>query len=134
MGTRSLTVFEEYGKEIVVMYRQFDGYPSGYGLELAEFMAGIKMVNGITVGETARMANGVGCLAAQIVKNFKEDVGGIYLYPAGSRDCGEDYIYHVGGDTGKEPYIKVFCIRYGGGQELLFEGVASEVARMIKTE
>ena len=47
MGTRSLTVFnDEDGKEIAVMYRQFDGYPSGHGTELAEFLAGKKMVNG----------------------------------------------------------------------------------------
>ena len=42
MGTRSLTfVYEKYGqvqKPVVNMYRQFDGYPTGHGAELAEFL------------------------------------------------------------------------------------------------
>ena len=28
------------------MYRQFDGYPSGHGVELAQFLAGMVIVNG----------------------------------------------------------------------------------------
>lgn len=48
MGTRSLTfVYDEDGEKIVNMYRQMDGYPSGHGLELAEFLEPITMVNGI---------------------------------------------------------------------------------------
>ena len=38
MGTRSLTFVYEGEKPIVNMYRQFDGYPSGHGAELAEFL------------------------------------------------------------------------------------------------
>ena len=46
MGTRSLTYIEEsYGENrkkkqnILCMYRQYDGYISGHGAELAEFSA-----------------------------------------------------------------------------------------------
>lgn len=40
MGTRSLTVFidEHNDKEIVVMYRQMDGYPEGHGQDLVDFL------------------------------------------------------------------------------------------------
>ena len=41
MGTRSLTYIKsEYNTEdnIVCIYRQFDGYPSGHGIELANFL------------------------------------------------------------------------------------------------
>ena len=40
MGTRSITVvYDEYNdKPVVCMYRQFDGYPSGHGRELAEIL------------------------------------------------------------------------------------------------
>ncbi len=39
MGTRSLTyVYDETGKVIIKMYLQFDGYPSGHGLDLAKFL------------------------------------------------------------------------------------------------
>ena len=37
MGTRSLTfVYDENNTPVLNMYRQFDGYPSGHGAELAE--------------------------------------------------------------------------------------------------
>lgn len=39
MGTRSLTyVYDESGKVIIKMYLQFDGYPSGVGMDLAKFL------------------------------------------------------------------------------------------------
>ena len=38
MGTRSLTFVYDGEQPIINMYRQFDGYPSGHGQELAEFL------------------------------------------------------------------------------------------------
>jgi hypothetical protein len=54
MGTRSLTYV--YGgdretKPLVCMYRQFDGYPSGHGQELIDFLKPIRLVNGLGVNE-----------------------------------------------------------------------------------
>lgn len=95
MGTRSLTfVYDEDGKKIVNMYRQMDGYPSGHGLELAEFLEPITMVNGIGTIKAA-IANGPGCLAAQMVAHFKDGPGYIYLGPTTAVDCGQDYEYHI---------------------------------------
>ena len=56
MGTRSLTTFidNDTKEEIVVMYRQFDGYPSGHGRDLINFLDGIKVVNGIPGGKKGR--------------------------------------------------------------------------------
>jgi hypothetical protein len=104
MGTRSLTAFvDEDKKEIVVMYRQYDGNPSGHGLELAEFLAGIKLVSGLAgEGCKDRVANGIACLSAQVVGHFKAPgkctqgaAGNFYLHPAGTRDVGEQYMYFV---------------------------------------
>ena len=96
MGTRSLTFVYEGDKPIVNMYRQFDGYPSGHGQELAEFLNSGKMVNGIPVGQkNVRFFNGMPCLAAQMVANFKDEAGGFYLYPVDARDCWQEYEYHV---------------------------------------
>ena len=95
MGTRSLTfVYDEDGKKIVNMYRQMDGYPSGHGLELAEFLEPITMVNGIGTIKAA-IANGPGCLAAQMVAHFKDGPGYIYINPTTAVDCGQDYEYHI---------------------------------------
>jgi hypothetical protein len=77
------------------MYRQYDGYPTGHGAELAEFLAQFTMVNGISTRESRKVANGMGCLAAQLVAHFKSEAGGFYLYPTSAVDCGQDYEYHV---------------------------------------
>jgi hypothetical protein len=107
MGTRALTVVQENDKDVIVMYRQYDGYPDGHGQELADFLKGITLGNGIS-GDKAMgtFANGMGCLAAQIVAHFKTEAGGFYLYPGETRDCGEEYTYIVTARTGK-PWIAI---------------------------
>lgn len=96
MGTRCLTFVYDHGKPIVNLYRQYDGYPSGHGAELAEFLGQFAAVtNGIDMGETRKTANGMGCLAAQLVAHFKQSVGGFYIYSVESTECGQDYEYHV---------------------------------------
>ena len=143
MGTRSLTHFIERqtepskdkrrkpivkDTEIVVMYRQYDGYPSGHGIELAEFLADGEMVNGIGLGNK-KVFNGMGCLAAQVVAEFKSGPGGIYLHPAGTTDCWEEYDYYVIGDTNaKEIILK--CVGYGG--KVIFEGTPKEFIEQLE--
>lgn len=100
MGTRSLTVVKDEGLEIITLYRQYDGYPSGHGEELVEFLKPFSIVNGLS-GKREKVANGMGCLAAQIVAHLKTEPGGIYIYPPGSRDCGEEWIYTVYEKDGK---------------------------------
>ena len=100
MGTRSLTfVKEQNGRKAstyVCMYRQFDGYPSGHGLELAEFLKGKRLVNGFGSSDTKQTAfNGAGCLSASMVAHFKTDIGGFYLYPTSTTDAGQDYRYDI---------------------------------------
>lgn len=98
MGTRSLTfVKEQNGRKVstyVCMYRQYDGYPSGHGLELAEFLKGKRLVNGFSLGET-NVFNGADCLSASMVAHFKTDIGGFYLYPTSTTDAGQDYRYDI---------------------------------------
>ena len=97
MGTRSLTfVYDKHDKPIINMYRQCDGYPMspGHGNDLAEFLKDMRVVNGLD-GSPGPKANGMACLAAQLVCYFKDGPGGVYLYPAGSRDCGQGYEYHI---------------------------------------
>ena len=121
MGTRSLTKFYESfnsKKDVpfAVMYRQFDGYPDGHGRELAEFLVKRKLVNGIGGRDSSRnAANGMGCLAAQVVSEFKGgEIGGIYLTDDG--DHGQDYVYEV--HPNKSSYTVVVRDR----RKVLFEG------------
>lgn len=133
MGTRSLTVFMTEGwidtqkgnkimkgQEICVMYRQMDGYPEGHGKELAEFLSGMVIVNGISLAETRKIANGIECLTAQVIAHFKDGVGGIYIHRAGTKNCGEDYIYTIRGEDGK---VIIKCEDAGvRSRTLLFNG------------
>lgn len=120
MGTRSLTFVHDgdNAKPFVCMYRHFDGYPSGHGAELQQFLKPIRVVNGIGLTDE-KIANGPGCLAAQMVAHFKDGPGGIYLNAPTSKDCGQEYEYHVHVSTDG---IKVKCFAVGGRKELLFEG------------
>jgi hypothetical protein len=102
MGTRSLTFFYEtemadpISRPFLNMYRQFDGYPAGHGLELSNFLNGMTMVNGYgSEQEDGGYANGMGCLAAQAIAHFKQGIGGFYIVSVDERDCGQDYEYHV---------------------------------------
>jgi len=102
MGTRSITeVVDDNGDTLIAMYRQMDGYPSGMGADLAAFLDGFRVVNGLGFDNPPKTANGLDCLAAQLVAEFKEGAGSIYMVPPsyrkgdGSYDMGEEYIYTI---------------------------------------
>ena len=129
MGTRSLTLVRSDNKvsDICInIYRQYDGYPKGHGFELAEFLKDFIIVNGIGLNDNHKIANGMDCLAAQIVAHFKTDAGNIYLYPTESRDVGEEYIYNVYLKE-SELMIEIYdiyenkCIFDGSPKELLVD-------------
>ena len=111
------------------MYRQMDGYPEGHGKELAEFLAGMKIVNGISMVDGPRIANGMGCLAAQVVAHFKTEPGHIYLMAPGTRDVWEEFIYKVSENDGRDPNVEV-C---DAAEKVLFSGPASEALEWCKT-
>ena len=95
MGTRCLTFVYEGKTPLMCLYRQFDGYPSGHGAELADFLNKIEVGNGIPgKPEMGEFANGMGCLAAQLVAHFKKSVGGFYIHSV-ENGGGVDYEYHV---------------------------------------
>ena len=118
MGTRSLTYVYVEDTPIMCMYRQFDGYPSGHGVELAEFLTQIEMGNGISgKPELFSFANGMGCLAAQMIVNFKKSPGGFYIYPVElDQACWQEYEYHV--------YEKQVVVK--NPTEVIFEGSYDE--------
>ncbi len=80
MGTRAMVIVkDENNNKIIEMYKQFDGYPEGLGVELQEYIASREMVNGLRSKSNAW--NGINCFAASLVEHFKNGPGGIYLYP-----------------------------------------------------
>lgn len=111
-------------KALSASYLQCDGYPSGWGADLAEFLNGIEMVNGLgaTPYAVGERANGAGCLAAQWIAKAKTKVGGVYMVPVDDPNGWEtDYAYrvivhHAGG-------IRVTCHCCG---DLEFDGTVAQ--------
>jgi len=130
MGTRSNTIIYDGDVQILNLYRQHDGYLSGHGSELLEFLEPLKMVNGYSIGEP-NQANGAGCLAAQMVSHFKVGVGGFYIEPPmvdGLYD--NDYTYIVKVGEGGAIGIKVYAyadLVFAGSVALFKEFIVEEV-------
>lgn len=121
MGTRSTTTIkDENGKTLVTLYRQFDGYPTGHGQELADFLKARTLVNGFGMDMTAKThANGMGCLAAQLITYLKGDqIGNVYVTEAGDS---QEYNYTVYPKDG-QLYLRCESEYYG----FLYDGLASE--------
>jgi hypothetical protein len=144
MGTRSLTTFGEKwtnkennktkSSKIVTVYRQYDGHPEGHGVELAEFLASGKMVNGISMGETERVFNGVNCMVAQFIKDFKDGAGGLYVYRGGAKDMWENYHYHVTWDH-ETNMLTMKCVDIGFGKtknKVIFDGSPADFIKKCK--
>lgn len=121
MGTRSTTtIIEKRGENktpILKLYIQFDGYPSGVGLKLAEFSKDIEIINGISDQVAGKAANGAGCFAAQLVGKLKgNDIGGVYITEVSA--CNEEYNYELICEEGQP--VKMTC------KEAEFNGTAKE--------
>jgi hypothetical protein len=106
----------------VQIYNHYDGYPSGLGVTLADYLQGFTVVNGLSSGQ-GKVANGIGCLAAQTVKHLKDEPGQIYLYKPGKRDW-EDYEYFIWCKEGHGVWISIFdyndnCIFVGKPDKLI---------------
>ncbi len=81
---------------IVSVYQYADGYLSGVGVELAEWLMKKSLINGIGMDQNnSKYANGVGCLAAQFIRDFKTSVGGLYIYPTSYNHEWIDYHYMI---------------------------------------
>ena len=139
MGTRCLTfVHDESGMAIINMYRQFDGYPTGHGAELAEFLNSGSMVNGLRLGVDEKFFNGMGCLAAQMVAHFKKESGNFYLYSTEADDCGQDFEYHIMYDDGTlkiKVYncgVNFFGFSQGDVHERIFDGNLAEFTEFCR--
>jgi len=107
MGTRSLTyIYNQEDMPLVCLYRQYDGFPSEHGRELADAL--IESKN-----------NGIECLAASVVEKLKHgDWGNTYLYPPfAEQDAGQDYEYII-----KDDIVTIFNYNMNGERIKLFEG------------
>ena len=142
MGTRSLTKViqtweDESGKKqrkpITCMYRQYDGYMSGHGVELAEWLSGYTVVNGIPLDKSEPMFNGMDCLAAQMFAHFKDGAGGIYCMHPDAKEVFEDYLYEIE-EVGKDILITVYEMGFEDGGTYLLQATPEQLLTKIEKE
>ena len=142
MGTRSITRIQKDGETLVAVYRQFDGYISGQGRDLANILKDRKIVNGIQFGTQSQVFNGAGCLAANIICEMKRedngDAGGVYIHPVDADD--EEFVYNINvktkeGDGGwsyaYEDYPTITVVRWG---EEVFNGTSLEFQEFVQKD
>lgn len=133
MGTRSTyRIIDQYknqdgsieSNDLVLIYRQYDGYPTGHPLETAEWLASGKVVNGYGKTDTLQF-NGAGCLAAQLVAKYKDGVGGTYIQSLSSRgQSWEDYLYDI--IVKADGSIEYVCYENNEEPEEIFRGTPQE--------
>ena len=105
------------------IYKHYDGFPERLGVTLASYLKGYDISNGIPHGVQGPIANGIGCLSAQLVSYLKDEPGNIYLRPPGNIDF-EDYVYYIWVKENKEIMISIFnykeeCIHVGDCESLI---------------
>jgi hypothetical protein len=95
MGTRATVHIYEGAIHLVSIYNQWDGYPDGLGVKLAEFILSGKLVNGIplsSVKDPTLYFNGAGCFAAQLIAKLKTEPGSIYIT---TEDDSQEFDYYI---------------------------------------
>ena len=155
MGTRSLTKVittwedtngKKQRKPITCMYRQYDGYLESHGQELAEWLSGYTLVNGIPSDKSEPMFNGMDCLAAQMYVHFKANSckddgtpvsspGGIYCMHPDAEDCWEEYLYEISeGQYGSYEGIllTVYEVQSKYNAEEIFHGTPEQLLTKIE--
>ena len=145
MGTRSLTriiprqegVAYDKGhempeKSLINIYQQYDGYIEGVGLEYANFLKDIKIVNGLgRERDLGKVANGAHCLAAQLIAHLKTEAGYVYLYPLDTIDVGEEYIYTLYPKEGEPTYMSVYDVYTS---EVIFVGTPDKLISKLDSQ
>lgn len=128
MGTRSVTKIyrqdaDEEPKLVMALYKQFDGYPEGWGKSLKEFFKTGTFVNGLSSKNKGLLFNGAGDFALLLVKEFKTESGDLY---ATVEDDEQEVNYKITFITDKEwePLKVIF--------ECLEEKKYNEVFKVIK--
>lgn len=142
MGTHSTITFYQKSKDSVVplvnIYQQYDGYLDGVGKDLCEWLQKKIITNGFNHDDKRDIANGVGCLSAQYIRDHKPRVGDLYIYPAGVHNEWCDYNYSVivdDGFSGEKKAEDITTIEIGSwGSEPYFTGTISEILNFIEKE
>lgn len=121
MGTRCTTKIYEDGRLLLALYKQYDGYPDGWGQELKSFLHKGIFVNGFRRSDDILQFNGVGDFVLLLVKEFKEGTGGLY---ATTEENQQEYNYVLEFTHDKGNYSKMaYTLRCTEDEDYFEEGL-----------
>jgi len=102
-------------KSVVNIYRHYDGYPEGHGVDLGIFLK---------ENEEANFPNETGCLAARLVKYLSQMHQHIYLELCDNNDWDEEYIYTLYPKVGEPTYVAIYRVFT---KEVVFVGTYNDL-------
>lgn len=120
MGTRSLTHIYNAASDktpLVMLYRQYDGYPEGMGSDIKSALGGRKLVNGFSEPET--QCNGMGCAAAMLIGALKAGKCGNVYVQQYTNDR-EEFTYRL------YPNAERFRLVIEDGETVVYDGYLHE--------
>ena len=115
---------EKPDKKLVSIYHHWDGYPEYLGVKLASYLDNKKITNGIGSRDNENLVfNGLGCMAASIIAELKDEPGNVYIEDPNRPHGWIDYEYYIWGTEHKDIWISIFdgdeCIFVGKPQALI---------------
>jgi hypothetical protein len=117
MSTRSVTHIHEIsdlgGKIVCSFYRHSDGYPTGHGDDLAGWLKGKRLVNGIGMDFKKGIDhNRAGTMAIDLMHCLKQDTS-IEVTPTGQENEWADYTYVITFDGVFKIEVHSYGKKYG---------------------
>ena len=112
--------FNEHPEEIYAqIYHHYDSYPDHLGVGIAKYLSDIRVVNGLGSHKGAVLANGMGCLAAQVLTYLKlgrhydlekDEIqsGNVYLDAPNTTRGDIEYCYYIWATEGKSIWMSIF--------------------------
>lgn len=135
MGTRSITEVRSSWdggdwETNAVIYRHWDGYPSGHGKDLYKFLEDLVVVNGLRGDAPETHVNGPGRLAARLVA-YLQDNGHDPDLVGRVVSMGQEFHYRIDipfGFNGGDIQLTVF-----GRDATIFEGSVEDFGKWLET-
>ena len=119
---------EKPDKKLVSIYHHWDGYPEYLGVKLASYLEDKKITNGL--GKDREYCfNGLGCMAASIIAELKDETGNVYIEDPNRPHGWIDYEYYIWGTEHKDIWISIF-----DGDECIFVGKPINLLKKYYTD
>ena len=112
--------FNEHPEEVYAqIYHHYDSYPDHLGVGIAKYLSDIRVVNGLGSHKGAVLANGMGCLAAQVLTYLKlgrhydlekDEIqsGNVYLDAPNEKRGDIEYCYYIWATEDKGIWMSIF--------------------------